>query len=135
VNYGTGSPYSQRNIDNGTLQGSINGSRKPSRTTINARFDRDVEMAFNGKEGKTKKAVMNIYIEISNLLNTKNILNVYETTGNPDDDGYLANAKNQTLINSMNNPEGYRMYYAMYINSPYNYSLPRTVRLGVQFNF
>lgn len=135
LNYGTGSPYSRRNIDNGTLSGSLNGSRKPARTTINAKFDRDVELAFNGKEGKTKKAIMNIYLEINNLLNSKNILNVYETTGNPDDDGYLANAKNQTLINSMNNPDGYRMYYAMYINSPYNYSLPRTIRLGVQFNF
>ena len=136
VNFGTGSPYSKRNIDNGTLSGSLNGSRKPARTTINARFDRDIELTMKGKDGDgKKKAVMNVYLEINNILNTLNIIDIYETTGNADDDGFLTNAKNQNLIESQNSPESYRMYYAMYTNSPYNYTSPRTIRLGLQFNF
>ncbi|PKP18643.1 MAG: hypothetical protein CVU05_13120 [Bacteroidetes bacterium HGW-Bacteroidetes-21] len=136
VNYGTGSPYSRRNIDNGTLQGSINGSRKPSRTTINMRLDRDIELAFGKKEGEgKKKAFLNVYFEISNILNTLNVINVYSTTGNPDDDGWLTNAASQVTINSTNSPESFVNYYQMYYNYPYNYSSPRTIRLGVQFNF
>ncbi len=136
VNFGTGSPYSRRDIDNGTLQGSLNGSRKPSRTTINIRFDRDFEFSLGKKEGESKKkAAMNVYLEISNALNTLNILSVYSTTGNADDDGFLTSAKSQTLINSMNSPSSYVMYYLMYEDSPYNYTLPRTIHLGVQLSF
>ncbi len=137
VNFGTGSPYSKRNLDDNTLQGAINGSRKPSKTTINLRLDRDIELKFGDKEdgnGK-KKAFLNIYLEINNLLNTLNILNVYETTGNADDDGWLVNSKNQVAINSQNSPESYKNYYSMYYNSPYNYTLPRTIRLGAVINF
>jgi hypothetical protein len=41
----------------------------------------------------------------------------------------------QTSINTQNDVEAFRNYYSMYINSPYNYSTPRTIRLGVQFGF
>jgi len=76
-----------------------------------------------------------VYLDISNLLNSKNVLNVYNYTGNPDDDGVLNFSELQTQINTQNDVEAYRNYYAMIINSPYNYSLPRTIRLGVQFSF
>jgi hypothetical protein len=133
LNYGTGSPYSKRDVNTQLLVGSINGSRKPARTTINVRFDRDFELKF-GKEGKAK-AGLNVYVDINNILNTMNVINVYQQTGNPDDDGFLANAKNQSVINSLNDPESFRNYYSMWINYPYNYSVPRTIRLGVQMTF
>jgi hypothetical protein len=69
------------------------------------------------------------------LMNTKNVIDVYSYTGNPDDDGFLNFADYQTEISTQNNEEAYRNYYAMYINTPYSYSLPRTIRLGVQFSF
>ncbi|MBI3190006.1 MAG: TonB-dependent receptor, partial [Ignavibacteriales bacterium] len=34
---------------------------------------------------------MNIYVYVQNLLNTKNVINVYSRTGNAYDDGYLSN--------------------------------------------
>jgi len=135
-NYGTGSPFSKRNVNTGYLTGSLNGSRKPSRTTINMRVDREIELSFGVKEdGKKKKAYMTVYLEMSNLLNTLNVINVYETTGNADDDGFLTNAKNQVQINSQVSPESYREYYAMWVNNPFNYSVPRTTRIGIQLNF
>lgn len=136
LNFGTGSPYSRRDINNNTLQGSINGSRNPSRTTINMRLDRDIELAFGKKEGsEKKKAFLNVYFEINNVLNVLNVINVYSTTGNPDDDGWLTNAQSQVTISSTNSPSSFVNYYQMYYNYPYNYSSPRTIRLGVQFNF
>ncbi len=133
INYGTGSPYSRRDINTNYLIGQINGARKPARFTINARFDRDFEIKYGAE--KNKSAGLNVYLEINNLLNNKAILNVYETTGNPDDNGYLTSAKNQKTINQQNDPTAYRNYYTMYIQNPYNYSFARTIRLGVMFNF
>lgn len=139
INSGSGSPYTKRSKpNNGTVVGSLNGSRKPWRTSINMRADRDIRiMLADKKEDGTKEkyAYLNVYLEISNLLNSKNVIGVYSYTGNADDDGFLNYADYQTQIATQNDEESYRNYYAMYINSPYNYSLPRTIRLGVQFSF
>lgn len=135
ISYGTGSPYSKKDMNSGYLIGSINGARKPSRFNINMRVDRDIELTFGNSDENKKITSLNIYLEISNLLNTKSIISVYNTTGNPDDDGYLSNAKNQSFINSQNNPDAFINYYSMFINYPYNYSYARTIRLGVQLSF
>jgi hypothetical protein len=102
------------------------------------RLDRDIKVKLADKKdegSKEKYGYINVYLEVSNLLNAKNVIGVYEYTGNPDDDGFLNFADYQTAIGTQNDEEAYRNYYAMYINSPYNYSLPRTIRLGVQFTF
>ncbi|MDD4157418.1 MAG: TonB-dependent receptor, partial [Candidatus Cloacimonetes bacterium] len=140
VNSGSGSPYTKYDRPlNGRIVGSLNGSRKPWRTTINMRLDRDVKIKLakaNDENGsKERYGYLNIYLEISNLLNTPNVLNVYGYTGNPDDDGYLNYAAYQDQINTQNDVAAYKNYYAMSVNSPYNYTLPRTIRLGVQFSF
>nr|HPK05969.1 hypothetical protein [Bacteroidales bacterium] len=72
---------------------------------------------------------------INNLLNSMNIMGVYSATGNPDDDGFLAAAEYQNYINSQLDPQSFRDLYSIRINSPYNYSLPRMIRIGVSFNF
>ncbi|OFY19601.1 MAG: hypothetical protein A2W98_10215 [Bacteroidetes bacterium GWF2_33_38] len=149
-NVGSGSPYSrQLNItstqfnnvgstssgSNSYLEGSINGSRKPWRTTINMRIDRDIFLEF-GKEGEEKKEIyLNVYLDVANLLNTKNILNVYRATGNPDDDGYLNSADFQDQINAQNDVDAFVNYYSMAVNSPYNYTLPRRIIFGVSLSF
>jgi outer membrane receptor for ferrienterochelin and colicin len=139
INSGSGSPYTKRNRPSGgTIVGSLNGSRKPWRTSINMRADRDIRVLLVDKKedgSKEKYGYINVYIEISNLLNSRNVLGVYEYTGNPDDDGFLNFADYQSQIATQNDEIAFRNYYAMYINSPYNYNLPRTIRLGVQFNF
>jgi hypothetical protein len=140
INAGSGSPYSKvSRPQNGVLVGSINGSRKPWRTTVNMRVDRDIRLTLKDADEeagtKEKFAFLNIYLEVSNLLNAKNVLNVYGYTGNPDDNGYLSYSDYQDAIATQNDEEAYRNYYAMYINSPYNYTLPRQIRLGVQFSF
>jgi len=139
---GSGIPYSRSSKIvplGGTdyiLQGSINGSRLPWQFKIDARFDKDVKITSkseNGKKGKT--TYLNIYIEILNILDSKNVMAVYRATGNPDDDGYLAAAEYQTQINQQLDSQSYRDLYAIAVNNPYNYSLPRRARLGVAINF
>ena len=138
---GSGTPYSrQSNItqeaadginDRSTLMGSINGSRLPWQFRLNAKFNKNFEI----KWSKNKSSFVNAYLQIQNLLDTKNIISVYRATGNPEDDGYLTAAESQNDIMSRNNPDSFRYLYSLAVNNPSHYSLPRTFRLGLSLTF
>ncbi|MFH0895058.1 MAG: carboxypeptidase regulatory-like domain-containing protein [Bacteroidota bacterium] len=142
---GSGTPYSKQSnvtseatgVGKPILKGMINGARLPWEFRIDARVDRDILLTWGGKKegSKKKEAYLNVYFQILNLLNTRNINGVYRATGNPNDDGYLAAPEYQTSINSQNSPQAFRDLYVAYANSPYNYSTPRIVRFGVSLGF
>jgi hypothetical protein len=119
-----------------STEGSLNGSRLPWQVTLNMNIDKSWAIAFgNGKDGKEGEAFINAYLWISNVFNIQNITSVYRFTGTPDDDGYLAAAQYQPQINNQNDPDAFRNYYGMYVNNPFNYGVPRTIRLGVKLDF
>ncbi len=115
----------------GPIKGSINGARLPWQFLINFRLDKDFNFALN----KKKMGTINVYVEFSNLLNTKNVTAVYPATGSPSDDGYLTAPEWQNAISQQVDPQSYRDLYTIQMESPYRYSSPRTIRLGVMFNF
>jgi outer membrane receptor protein involved in Fe transport len=141
---GSGTPYSrQSNItqdgafginQRSTLDGSLNGSRNPWTVRINTKINKRFSLNVGQLDNK-KKLGLNVYLQVQNLLNTKNVRSVYRATGNPDDDGYLSDASAQTDINAQNDPQSFRDMYMMKINNPSNYSLPRMARLGIEINF
>ncbi len=144
-NLGSGTPYSKQQIATGDLlingggtpqlEGTINGSRLPWQFTINAQIDKSWTLNI-GKEGeKQKQAFLNVYLLVNNVLNTQNIIGVYRYTGNADDDGYLTAPQFQPAIESQLDPQAFRDMYALKANSPYNFSAPRTIQLGVRLDF
>lgn len=136
LNTGSGTPFSYRDIGNNNLVGRINGSIMPWRTTMNLRIDKDIYWNLKGGEGDNKKTVIfNVYADIQNVLNAANILGVYSTTGNPDDNGYLTYSGNQVGIASNPDEEAYRNFYTLYMNNPYNYNMPRRFNVGVVVSF
>lgn len=146
-NAGSGTPYSkQANIThegqfgiggtNTALDGQINGSNLPWTYRMDLRVDKNMELTFGKGEGDEKKSAnLTIYLQVLNLLNTKNILAVYKATGNPDDDGYLTSAAAQTTISSQNSPESFRDLYSIKNNKPDNYNRPRVIRIGLLLDF
>lgn len=136
-------PYS--NIVSGTtstLSGSINGSNLPWQFQADLRIDKTFMFNFNknkkDESGKTKAAKMGyltVYVDIQNLFNFKNVISVYDYTGNADDDGYLSAAAYQQQINSQVYVPSYINYYLMRVQNPYNYSRPFRASLGIQFGF
>ena len=133
---GSGTPYTQTSKilpygAMGPIKGTINGARLPWQFLINARVDKD----FNFTMGKKRSGTLNVYIEFANLLNTKNVTAVYPATGTVNDDGYLTAPEWQNAINQQVDPQSYRDLYTINMNNPYRYSSPRTIRLGVMFNF
>lgn len=138
---GSGTPYTRsRNIysqlSGGTrlLQGTYFGSRLPWQFRMDVRVDKDIPLTL-GKGDSPKQGNLNIYLSVSNVLNTKNVMQVYPATGNPDDDGYLAAPEWQREINEQLDPQSFRDLYAIFIDRPWHYSSPRTIRLGLIFNF
>lgn len=147
ANLGSGTPYTKRDVavpsvlfsgQSNSVEGSINGSRLPWTFTTNARVYKDFTVKF-GKaeegEDERKSAALNVYLQVLNILNTKNVLSVYNVTGNPDDDGYLAAAAYQPFIASQNDEQSFRDLYTIKLANPGFYSLPRRIRLGCQLNF
>jgi hypothetical protein len=85
------------------------------------------------------------YISVQNLLNTKNVVNVYDKTGNAFDDGFLNSEEGQNIIAGSRYTERFAdLYRAInYGNrqaafNVYGYDLfgaPRQLRVGVLINY
>ncbi len=142
ANLGSGTPYTASTIAtpitgeiSPSTEGSINGSRLPWQFSLDANLDRNFTVTYGGEGDAAKTTNLNVYLWIGNVLNTRNINSVYRFTGVADDDGYLAAAQYQPLINSQNDPNAFRNYYSMFVDNPFNLGLPRTVRLGLKFDF
>jgi hypothetical protein len=142
ANLGSGVPYTAQVFPtpitgeiSPTTAGGINSARLPWQFTVDINFDKNFSLAFGGEGDKKKAANLNVYLWVTNLLNTQNVTSVYRFTGTPDDDGYLAAAQYQNVINTQNSPTSFRNYYSMFANNPYNLGSPRQLRLGVRFDF
>ncbi|MBI2259497.1 MAG: TonB-dependent receptor plug domain-containing protein [Flavobacteriia bacterium] len=144
TNIYSGSPYSnQTEISNEGvfsplsfgLTGTRNGSRLPWQYRLDLQVDRSFTLKMGKDENKKKETFLNVYIRVTNLFNQLNIIDVYRATGNWDDDGYLAAAQYQNAIQNQLDEQSFRDYYQMKIQNPYNISIPRTIRLGLKFDF
>ena len=134
---GSGTPYSrQSNItqeaadginDRSTLAGNLNGSRLPWQFRMNLKVNKSFEIKWNDK----KSSNFNVYVQVQNLLDAKNIISVYRATGNANDDGYLTSSAAQNAIDAKNDAEAFRYLYSIAVNNPSNYSLPRMWRAGI----
>jgi len=146
---GSGTPYSKQylptfegnNIGVQTagiskIKGDINSARLPWNSRFDLKVDKD--FALNFKDQKAKY-YLNVYVQVQNLLNQKNIISVYRYTGNPDDDGYLGSSLGRDYLANLEaaggDAEAFSDLYNIKINNPDNYSRPRTIRVGLSFNF
>lgn len=143
TNINSGSPYSAQTFItdegignlNAGLNGTLNGSRLPWTYRLDVQLDRTFNIEFGKDKNKAKVTYLNVYVRVTNLFNQFNVLGVYRATGNWDDDGYLAAAASQTSIQNQIDEEAFRDYYAMKVQNPFNISIPRTIRLGIKFDF
>lgn len=143
TNIYSGSPYSAQTFItdegignlNAGISGTLNGSRLPWSYRMDLQLDRTINIEMGGKNDKKKVTFLNIYIRATNLLNQFNKLSVYRATGNWDDDGYLAAAASQTSIQNQTDEQSFRDYYTMKVQNAFNISSPRTIRLGIKFDF
>ncbi|MFK7972237.1 MAG: TonB-dependent receptor, partial [Bacteroidia bacterium] len=151
MNLNTGAPYSQSAFAipsrvSGTplssvLSGTLNGKRLPTNFRTDLRIDK--VFSFGGgkftegpkKDMSKKRYDFNFYLTILNIFNARNVLGVYQYTGLPDDDGYLASDVGRQDIQFQINPETFNDLYQVSVQNPFNLSRPRTIQLGLLMSF
>ena len=143
---GSGRPYSPQDAETqnaafgiaqrAVLEGTINGSRLPWTYRANARLDKSFEIKTgDDKDDPKHRYQVNVYLQVLNVLNTRNVISVYRYTGIATDDGWLSSAKGQAYRDLQLDPESYTDLYNIKVNNPSSYDLPRRIRLGLVFNF
>ena len=114
-------------------EGDINGARLPWNVALNLRVDRDFALfpETNGNRG----VLLNVYFRVSNLLDRRNIISVYQASGLPNDDGFLASPLGQNVLDAQVNEEAYIQLYNYRLLNPDFYSLPRRIFFGASLSF
>jgi outer membrane receptor protein involved in Fe transport len=113
-------------------QESLNNSTTPWTYQIDMRLDKSFDV------GDLR---FNIYLWVVNLLNTRNIVNVFNTSGDARDDGYLADELGQSQYNSIKTQYGEEHadlmadLYRSFTYNQNNYGPPRQIRLGFKINY
>lgn len=113
------------------LEGTINGSRLPFNYKLDLRIDKDFLLSTKGD----RKLYLNVYVVSQNVLNTRNIINVYGFTGSPTDDGYLASAQAEEVLQAQLVRQAFIDQYLAKVQNPSNYSLPRRIQVGAKLRF
>jgi hypothetical protein len=110
----------------------LNSSVTPWNFQLDAKIDKSFSLgAMN----------LNVYLWVINLLDIKNITGVFGTSGDPEDDGYLASPDGAAAINNYKNTYGektaemYRQLYLASIYSADNFGTPRQIRLGIRLDY
>ncbi len=131
----SGRPYTATEtpteLGGNTTVGSINGARRPWNFTVNLRIDKSFKVQ--------KNLYMNVYLRVSNLLDRRNIINVYSATGSPTDDGFLRSANGQdqidNILSSQRILESYLSSYQWRLLDSDFFTLPRRMFLGAIMEF
>ncbi|MCX6833876.1 MAG: TonB-dependent receptor, partial [candidate division Zixibacteria bacterium] len=119
--FGSGLPYTRTDADGNRL-GERNANRLPATYSVDMRFNKDFTVGLPGDK-------LTFFVEVDNLFNRRNVLDVYTRTGLPDNDMNISGADLAL------NEEELNQYDHLFDHDPQNYSPPRTIRTGLEFNF
>ena len=121
--YGSGMPYT-RTDQSGARLGGINEGRMPANYRVDLRFDKDI-FPFHQSSSKLR-----LFVEVNNLLDRRNVINVYSRTGLADVDGILAYepSGDATIEDVMH-------YRNLLARDPQNYDTPRSIQWGLEWIF
>ena len=105
-----------------------------------------IDKSFRLNSADVKRAAsLNVYVRITNLLNTRNIYGLYKASGSAFDDGFLPTYLGQNLYSAIDLNQvatGLGRTSAEYINAynllmynPGFFNGPRRIYIGASFNF
>jgi hypothetical protein len=103
---------------------------------VNIRVDKDIDFKIGkGSGDRPKMATVNVYLQVLNLFDIRNVLGVYRYTGDPMDDGFLTSNLGAQQLNGTLDPASFIDLYTVSMQNPDNFALPRRARIGVRFTF
>ncbi len=127
---GTSNPNDVTIVDtrNRTAIEPLNSSTTPSNFQLDLRLDKTVTFMDN--------LSANIFIQVINLLNTKNVIDVFNSTGSAATNGYLTDPNLTGYKQVQRYGTDYaKVYQAVAIDYAGLYGTPRQIRLGVRLEY
>jgi len=134
LRFNSGRPYTPLKMQNllagttnfGETKGYVNSAYGPG----NFRIDLRLEKSF---------AIGNLfitpYVVVENLLDADNPVTVYQSTGDAYTTGWLETREGQSYANSTADAEGFKADYRSLELNPFNFGIPRQIKLGLKVNF
>jgi outer membrane receptor protein involved in Fe transport len=117
--------------------GSINGARLPWNFTTDLNVQKRFPVTIN--KTSAKKLWFNAYFRVQNVFNTKNIVDLYKYSSDPDNDGFLQSSFGQDRIRGVvdtgRDLDAFLDAYSWRLFAPGNYTLPRRMYVGVILDF
>jgi hypothetical protein len=134
VSFNSGRPYTPLVMQNllagssnfGDTRGYVNSAYGPG----NFRVDLKVEKSFR----ILGNSLITPYVWIENLFDAVNTVDVYRSTGSPYTTGWLETEEGRNTSAGQPNPSHYREDYMSLERNPFNFGIPRLIRLGLKFN-
>jgi len=131
--FNSGRPYTPLTAQNivpggesnlGETKGYVNSAFGPGSNRIDLKFEKSFKL-FND-------FYLSPYLWVENVLGTENAINVYRSTGNPYSSGYLTTEEGKARAAQV---AGYAEDYKALELNPFNFGIPRTIKLGVKVRF
>lgn len=142
ANYQSGTPYTRQRLVTPAAafgitartqqKGDINSSRLPGQFRVTMRLEKQLSIVTNPEKNKALDAT--ISLQIFNLLDAQNVLGAYAYTGSSTDDGYLTSPLGNQQLQGVFSQQSFIDLYRSSMDNPGFYSLPRRIRLGINFN-
>jgi len=147
-NFASGRPYFASDSRGNLIP--LGTRRMPPTKTLDAKLDKKIPLgkvkkAGEGEAERQKRLVwLNVYVDVRNLFDWRNVRSVYSTTGLPDDPGdapvyeesnyrnYEDNGFASAYDNYLADLADWQHYYAQ---NPGNFDSPRTLRFGLRVSF
>lgn len=114
-------PIQMSGVPQGRVTARRNSQNQPWTFRIDMRADKTIAIRNNMS--------VNVYVWVLNLLDRRNVTNVFSATGQPDDGGFLS----QEAASFLN--ERQLQQYQVNYKEGFNYDTPRQIRFGLAFNF
>jgi outer membrane receptor protein involved in Fe transport len=118
----------------------LNSSTTPWTSNLDLRIDKSFNV--------TDRILATVYLRVTNLLNTKNVINVFEATGNAYDDGFLSDpARSQAFVDTYGGQAYKDLYTAINLDNGQAYrddvdgrglelyGHPRQIMLGIKLAY
>jgi hypothetical protein len=134
VSFASGRPYTPLATQNllegstnwGETKGYVNSSYGPG----NFRIDLKLEKGF-----KIGDYLITPYLWIENLLDSDNPVDVYRSTGSAYSTAWLETTEGKKFAESTPFPEKFKQDYKSLELDPFNFGIPRLIKLGLKMNF
>jgi outer membrane receptor protein involved in Fe transport len=132
--FASGRPYTPIESQNliagysnyGDTRGYVNSANMPGTFRIDLKLEKGFQI---------DNLIITPYLWIENLLNSENIVNIYQSTGSPYTTGWLGTNEGKKVAANKANPQAFIDDYESYERNPFNFGIPRLIKLGLKVNF